>query len=109
MSAEINAARASAAVAAEALQQSKAFRQLTPATQNAIVRDLSAIRNVFEKPLDPYALGLQTPEDFQKRLRSSPSRAQADSGEPATSGTNSGPPAGPRVAATRPSRREPGG
>jgi hypothetical protein len=100
MSAEINAARAFAAVAAEALGKSKAFRQLTPVTQNAIVSDLSAIRNAFEKPLDPYALALETPEDFQNRLRSSPSRAQADSGEPAISSSNGGPPAGPRVAAT---------
>jgi hypothetical protein len=100
MPSEINAARAFATVAAEALGQSKAFRQLSAVTQNAIVRDLNTIRNSLQTPPDPYALALETPEDFQQRLRGSSSRAQADNGQPATSGSDGGPPAGPRVAAT---------
>lgn len=69
---EIIAARNLARDINAKLQQSPAFKQLPQATQQALLRDLGTIRQAFGATAsaakrDPYALTLETPEDFARR------------------------------------------
>lgn len=104
--AEVLAARTLAANAAPVLAQSAAFRGLPVASQQAILGDLDRIRAALTPaPSDPYALSLDTPEDFLARRRvgtdgASPSDGQTQTpaaAAPAGPDTSN---AGPRQAAT---------
>ncbi len=72
---EVIAARNLAAQTEAKLRQSPAFQQLNPHAQTALLRDLSTIRQAFDPKAaaptpaarDPYALTLETPEDFARR------------------------------------------
>ena len=93
---DIHAARAFADIAADALKHSKSFQQLSHPTQQAIIRDLGTIRSALQPSRDPYALALETPEEYQRRMRGvSAPPPQSENGQ-----TSDSAPAGPRVAAT---------
>jgi hypothetical protein len=92
--------------AAALLGRSAAFQRLEPVTQAALLRDLGAIGRALQpeaRRVDPYALTLETPEDFmQRRNQARAGRGGATPGTgPAPAADSSAPaPSGPRVAAT---------
>src|SRR5258705_13442098 len=95
---EIAAARSLAARTAEKLCASPAFKQLPTASQSALLRDLGTIQNVLDSKngpsksnvaaADPFALALETPEDFARLRASGRAGTQTGSGDrtPAASG-----------------------
>jgi len=106
---EIMAARNFARDVNIKLQQSQAFKQLPQATQQALLRDLGTIRQAFAATTaattkkDPYALTLETPQDFiqrrnQARLGAQEQEPENDEAEPATSSNGAAP--GPKKSAT---------
>ena len=112
---QIQSAQMSVANAAAMLEQAPAFRQLEPATQFALRRDLQRLQGVLQSPQgarDLYAFPLDTPNDLAARLNQqrlgggtadnasspNPQAAPADTAQPAAT-----PPPGPsgsRKAAT---------
>ena len=69
---EVAAARSLTHQAAALLAQSPSFRQLAPALQAGIARDLERIQHALAVPgdgADPYALALETPLDLARRRR----------------------------------------
>jgi hypothetical protein len=90
-SAEIRAARQLTDNAASLLSKSSAFRQLDPTTQSAILRDVSKIKGALRlqdagralSSSDPYALSLETPEDFYRRRGQGPNSGSGDGSAPA--------------------------
>ena len=108
---EVMAARQLAAEAGPLLERSPSFQCLEPTTQAAILLDLGKIRYALStepaapRRNDPYALTLDTPEDFRRRLgQRHPTNGQSASGDAANPGgaasaSGTGSP-GPRVAAT---------
>jgi hypothetical protein len=106
--ADVRDAQQLATNAASMLAASPSFQQLEPATRSAIVRDLGTIRKalgVEAVRADPYALQLETPDDFL-RHRAAPSHGTNGNGttgtgpSPTLSAPAQTPPAGPRTAAT---------
>ena len=114
---ELQAAQFFAAHAPALLSHSEAFQQLPSATRTAIVRDLHTIKNALaagQSAADPYALALETPDDFRRRLGAGRvgqgSDGQPGGGQATTAPVNTGDtpaaspdgaaPAGPHVAAT---------
>jgi hypothetical protein len=108
---ELATARELSANAAKLLQRSQAFRQLTAEKQAAILGDLGKIHRALAAetavPADPYALTLETPDDFRARLNAARHRGGANGAgnvQPSAPGPAPAPqdsgPSGPRVAAT---------
>jgi len=107
---EVMAARNLTAQLAAQLEQAPSFRQLDARTRAAILGDLGKIRQALSSGAvaqslsssDPYALTLETPEDFAQRrnqLRQGASTDQPVEGGPQASADVKAP-AGPRAAAT---------
>jgi hypothetical protein len=103
----VSAARSVTAEAAALLQRSLAFRQLPTAKQAAILDDLGKIRRALAPEpapsADPYALTLETPDDFRARLNAARhgqrTNGTTNAQTPAPAQSDSSPPS-PRVAAT---------
>jgi hypothetical protein len=88
---QVAAARKLTADAVSLLAQTQAFQQLAPATQSALVRDLESIQSALHPSADPYALSLETPEDFRRRLtqgRQGAEAGQAGDGQGQSGGGN---------------------
>ncbi len=110
----IQTAPLSVANAAAMLEHAPAFRQLEPATQFALRRDLQRIQNALESPQtrrDPYAFPLDTPDDLAARLNQqrmgggTTDNSGSPNPQPAPADTPAAPapvasPSGPRKAAT---------
>jgi len=104
---EIIAARNFANETTAKLKQSPAFQQLPATTQQALLRDLGTLRQAFGSAAsasstvknDPYALTLETPEDFVRRRNqarfSPPEQPATGESAPANAATP-----GPKAAAT---------
>ncbi len=111
----IESAQMAVANAAAMLEQAPAFRQLEPATQFALRRDLQRLQGALQSPQtqrhDPYAFPLDTPNDLTARLNqqrmgggtadnvSSPN-AQAAPADTTATPAPTATPSGPRKPAT---------
>ncbi len=79
---------------AAALRSTQAFRQLDPATQRALLRDIGTAL------ADPYSLALDTPADLTARLRQGGATGQNGSPQQATGSSNATPVPNPKKSAT---------